>query len=394
MSCDTSASIPSNVSNIMQILGDKLREKCGCWRVHDTGTNSISTTVSNISDIVLNNGGIVDSSSARWAIYPIDDILYGKISDFEKHIYTGANPTYTAITDDSLKKDTILRCLTDTYTPINIKTKSREEIDNFSSKILLSPERAGAMGLRASNAKYNLNWYKTAQAAKFDPKDLEDVNKVSKFTKEQLQEAKAWIESKDGWFSNDWTDAQKPGIELLQKNYDKMLSAAETSSIRDIRESATTSGVDKLNARLMDMQSTINKEMAAIGLRCSDPSLNPESVTVPDLNSALAIQKFYSNVLNKNFASISSALNYLKIAKSSGSVPDSEQNKKYSQTVCNGNIALNAAINAVPKVKTYVNTVISDPAHADYKNVTKLLSDVNTEAGSIREEAGVGLRAG
>lgn len=372
MSCDKSQNIPTGLGIVLQKLSNEINSMCMCWRVNDSGPNSISTTIVDPMDIVINKGGIVDMDGARWAIYSYDDAISNKPADIEKYIYTGSKPAIPVSSHIAAKIAVLKSCSTAKAQPDIISSKKEDKTFTPTRGKLNMP----SIGLRVSNINKNYNWYKQAQATGFNPELLNDPSNLTSMTKEQLDAAKAWVENQDSWLNDGWTDAQKPSIEMIENDakFNALKERAPAAGDRAAKITASTEGFNKIITLCSSMKSSIENIFVQLGSNVTVACPIPSAITKPNINSIDSIRSLY-NIVQMNFGAVNAEL--LKI----NTVSSSEARAPSVMYICQTYHSLTQAVDMQNEARAYIDSVISDPSHEEYNAAITFLNESNKDSG-------------
>ena len=374
MSCDTSQNISTGLEIVLQTLSNELNSMCMCWRVNDSGPNSISTTVVDPMDIVTNRGGIVDMDGARWAIYSYDDAISNKPADIEKYIYTGTNPAIPVSSHIGAKIAVLKSCSTARAQP--------KIISSDTEKRKFTPMRGRLhmplIGLRVSSINKNYNWYKQAQATGFNPESLNDVNNLKSMTKEQLDAAKSWVESQDARLNNGWTDAQRPSIEMIENDaeFSALKERAPAAGDRAAKITASTEGFNKIITLCSSMKSEIENIFVQLNSDIAKTCPTPSEITKPNINSIESIRSLY-DIVQMNFGKVSDEFKKINTASSS------EAREPSVIYICQTYHSLTQAVDMQNEARAYIDSVVSDPSHEEYNAAIAFLNESNKNEGRI-----------
>ena len=392
--CDKSFPVDPVLKTMTQDLADELGEICCCWRVNDSTSTGMPATAATIHDIIRSGGGVIDLSGGRWAIYSYDSVLGGNPVDFETYIYTGSGPPISKSIVHSNKVSILNSCRLLQARP---KTPKKNGEKGKSTIMRATPLIQPHFGLRAGSISRTSNWYKLAQLSNtFDPSKT-TIKDLDGMTDEALAEGEKWAQ--DGVLKNSIPSAQKPLADTLQNKEEmkRRHTRAPSEAERGSDKSKSLSGLETMLSFLSSQKSAMDKIFVTIA---STRGLSPDMIACPKISITISpynsVSRIAENIKNaqKTVATTAPLANQAAIAANSETFDIDALQKLLSQ-ICAAKQAIEKVLDHGPAMRTYLQSVVSNPTHKDHAAATEFLMSANA-AGVEAATAtlGAGITAG
>ena len=392
--CDKSFPVDPVLKTMTQDLADELGEICCCWRVNDSTSTGMPATAATIHDIIRSGGGVIDLSGGRWAIYSYDSVLGGNPVDFETYIYTGSGPPIIKSIVHSDKVSILNSCRLLQARP---KTPKKTGEKGKSTIMRATPLIQPHFGLRAGSISRTSNWYKLAQLSNtFDPSKT-TIKDLDGMTDEALAEGEKWAQ--DGVLENSIPSAQKPLADMLQnkEEMERKHMRAPSEAERGSDKSKSLSGLETMLSFLSSQKSAMDKIFVTIastrGLSQEMIACPKISITIIPYNSVSGIARNIKNA-QETVATTAPLANQAAIAADSKTF-NIKTLQQLLPKICAAKQAIEQVLDQGPAMRTYLQSVVSNPTHKDYAAATEFLMSANT-AGVEAATAtlGAGITAG
>lgn len=393
--CDKSADLPDDIKEILQGMADRYANKSDdaycCWRLREIPPGVKDFSSNPIGIITQADGGVINDNGNIWGLFS-QKRIYSRnlIKDFEVYLYNGSvkNSPLTS-NHDKMYRQCATKCFkSQKAANFNVADKPFTGVQSQGNVTY----RVKAPEIRLSNSR--LNWYKQAQANKFNPEMLNNVKNLDNFTQEQWQAAKDWASKQPQWAQTEGGDAnwgaKKGAIDILYNNdeFNKRKAQAPMGSATGEDSRAGVGVVRKLISSIIGSLSTLNDQVTKLaneGSVCLQdyqfyPSEDPSSY-----NSVPGIEKALTTAFAASAQAAGQTMNFnrrdfLGIEKA-----------KLVNLICNAQKHVSKIQEQSPTMISHIDKVLNDASHPEHEAAKKMIKEISGRAntGSIAMPQGV-----
>lgn len=377
--CDKSSSLPSFMEDLLQKMADQHNDTYCCWHLRETppGVKDFAYRPYEI----LNGGpagGTITDSGDIWGIFFEDDIKNrSMIKDFEVYIYNGGTKN-TPLGSNHAKayKDCAKKCVRPQSRGITERVQS-----SYSGPRNVKLDVGTPTVPRSLGANSKLNWYKQAQAARFEPEMLDDVKNLDKFTQEQWQAARDWASKQPQWTPAEgekanW-GAKQGAIDILYNN-DEFNRRKSRATMGSAMISESNTGVESLRRYLPLITGYLGELNSQVSIYSSEGSFCPINLDYYPSEDAT----MYTNVagiktaISKAYAAIVQAMSQRTNFAMRKFLGSAANNSRLLTIICNAQKHAAKIQEQAPAMIAHIDAVLKDQAHPEHEAAKRLVQDL------------------